>query len=208
MNNEQTTVEIYIAALNAALDSRQAYETSKSCADSMTANIAALRKSVTHSDIATVLLTANVDAEFINRSERSNNRYNIYAAQKVDNAARAVKNVATLNHYTLACLRVAIAFEADASKLTHKDAVSACSASVKHSDAKREKIIKSLRYASHVAANTASTQASSSINALQSLNILSETRDASNVICYSVNRDSAALIALCARYEISLAVAA
>jgi hypothetical protein len=195
----------YVAELNSALDARASYEHDKSAAnDSIQTCIAALRKSVTHVDIASVLLSCDVDSNFINRSERSNNRYNVYAAQKVDNVARAVKSVAELNHYSLAILRVALAVEKIDSKLSHKDAVAACSASVKHSDAKRESIIKSLRYAKHVAANTASTQSSSSINALQTCHILSEARDAANNIVYSVNRESEAFKTLAKRYELAI----
>lgn len=195
----------FIEAINAALDSRVAYETHKDANnDSMQSNLTSLRKSMTHSDIATVMMNSSVDAEFINRAERSNNRYNIYAAVKVDNIARCVKSVAELNHYTLAILRVALALEATDSKLSHKDAVAACSASVKHSDANRERIIKSLRYAKHVAANTASTQSSSSINALQTFNMLTESRDASNAVVYSVNRESDAFKSIAKRYEFAI----
>jgi hypothetical protein len=194
-------IDSYVAELNAALDARAAYELAKNAAnDSMQSTLSSLRKSMTHADIAAQLHSCNVDANFINRSERSNNRYNVYAAQKVDNVARAAKSVEELNHYTLAILRVALAVEKIESKLSHKDAVSACSASVKHSEAKRESLIKSLRYAKHVAANTASTQSSSSINALQTCNILSESRDAANAVVYSVNRESETFKLIAARY--------
>lgn len=202
-------IQDYITALNAALDARASYEKAKNAEnDSIQSCITSLRKSVTHSDVATALMNNAVNAEFINRSERTNNRYNVYAAQKVDNAARAAISVEALNHYSLAILRVAVALEAKELMLSHKDAVAACSASVKHSEAKREAIIKSLRYAKHVAANTASTQSSSSINALQTCNVLRETRNANNEIVYSVNRESDMTKALCARYEIALADAA
>lgn len=195
----------YIEALNVAIDSRAAYERSKNESnDSIQTTLNAIRKSVTHATIAEKLLNSSVNAEFINRQERSNNRYNVYAAEKVDNAARASAYVAELNHYSLAILKVALAFEKNESKLSHADAVSACSASVKHKDAKREQVIKSLRYAKHVASNTATTQSSSSINALQTLNILCESRDAANVIVYSVNRENEIFKALAARYELAM----
>jgi len=201
----ENNVQTYIDSLNAALDARASYERSKNSDNSSIQDtLESMRKSMTHADIAGTLQAANVDPSFINRSERSNNRYNVYAAQKVDNAARAAKSVAELNHYSLAILKVAVALEKSETKLTHKDAVAACSLSVKHSEAKREAVIKSLRYAKHVAANTASTQASSSINALQTLNILSESRDAANATQYSVNRESPIVQALAARYEIAL----
>lgn len=191
-NNTQTVTE-YRATLNAAIDARALFEASKSADNhSMQDTLKAFRKDVDHDDICKVMLASNVDASFINRSERVNARFNVYAAQKVANVARFAASVDALNHYTLAIVKTAFALEAQKLALTHKDAVAACSASVKHADAKREAIIAKHRYAKHVAANTASTQSSSSINALQMCNVLSEARDASNVITYTLNRKSEA----------------
>ncbi|MBS7701481.1 MULTISPECIES: hypothetical protein [unclassified Chelatococcus] len=86
----------------------------------------------------------------------------------------------------------ALALEANEMTLTHKDAISACSLHCKTSDAKREKIIAAAKYQKHVAANTASTQSSSSINALQAFDVLTEARDAANTIVYKINRDACA----------------
>jgi hypothetical protein len=195
----------YVAALNTAFDNRASYEATKaSDNDSIQSVLKSLRNDMTHEHVANVLMQSNVSAEFINRQERVNNRYNVYAAQKVDNAARASINVEALNHYSLAILRVACALKT----ISHKDAVAACSASVKHTDAARERVIKSLRYAKHVAQNTATTQSSSSINALQTLNILSESRDDANNVVYSINESSATFQALAKRYELTIASAA
>lgn len=198
-------VNEYQVSAIAAIDARADYETAKNADnDSIAKHFNVLRKSVNVAVVAERMMLCNVNADYINRQERSNNRYNVYAALKVDNAICASLNSVALNHYSLAILRAALALEANELTLTHKDAVAACSESVKHSDSKREKIIKSVRYAKHVAANTASTQSSSSINALQTCNVLTETRDASNVICYSVNRDSEMTKLLAARYELAL----
>jgi hypothetical protein len=198
------TVANYVSTLTAAIESRAAYELSKNAAnDSIQTVLKSLCKDLTHEHVASVLMQNAVSADFVNRQERVNNRYNVYAAQKVDNAARAALSVEALNHYSLAILRVACALRV----ISHKDAVAACSASVKHSDAARERVIKSLRYAKHVASNTATTQSSSSINALQTLNVLSESRDASNNVVYSINESSEAFQKLAARYELKLASA-
>ena len=198
-----TNVQDYLSSLNAAIDSRAAYEASKNADNnSIQSVLAALRKDFNRAEvIAQIMIDNSVNAEFINRQERSNNRYNVYAAQKVENAVSASANTEALNHYTLAILKVACALKT----VSHKDAVSACSAGVKHSDTARERVIKSLRYAKHVAANTASTQSSSSLNALQTLNVISESRDANNDVIYSVNSDSLIFKALAARYELKLA---
>lgn len=188
----QTTTD-YRAALLASVDARAAHESAKNIDNSsMQATLAQLRKSVDHDVIAQVMLASNVDANFINRAERVSNRFNVYSAEKVVNVARACAKVTSLNHYTLAVLRTAIALAKIESALTHKDAACACSMSVKHSDTKREAIIKNARYAKHVAANTAATQSSSSINALQMFNVLTETRDAANVVTYALNIESEA----------------
>jgi hypothetical protein len=104
-----------------------------------------------------------------------------------------------MNHYSLAILRAAIALEANDSTLNHADAVFVCSLDAKHKDSKRAATLKSARYSKHVALNTASTQSSSSINSLQALNVLSETRDASNAVAYTLNRDNALTLALIER---------
>lgn len=174
-------------AFEQAISERAAFEASKSAENTnMQRTLETLAKSVAHERIAELLTASNVDAQFINRAERSNARYNVYAAEKVVNVARTLAKVASLNHYTLAVLRTAIALEASDSHLTHKDAVCACSASVKHTSKERESLISKTRFAKHVSANTASTQSSSSINALQTCNVLQESRDAANIVTYSL----------------------
>jgi hypothetical protein len=189
----------YRATLLSAIDARATHEATKNAENtSMQATLAQLRKSVDHDAIAWVMLASNVNANFINTAERVSNRFNVYSAEKVVNVARAIAKVATLNHYTLAVFKTAIALTKIDSALSHKDAACACSMSVKHTDSKREAVIKSARYAKHVAANTASTQSSSSINALQACNVLTETRDAANVVTYTLNTTSEAYSALVA----------
>lgn len=202
------TVQDYSNELSAAIALRADFEMNKSADNtSIQECLTKLAKSVSHDTIASIMMQSNVDADFINKSERVNNRFNVYAAEKVANVARAIAVVNNLNHYTLAIFKTALALESASFTLSHKSAVAACSASVKHSDAKQERLIKTTRYAKHVAANTASTQASSSINALQQFNVFVETRDAANAIAYTIDRTSYAAIALAAKLELSLAVA-
>lgn len=171
-----------------AFDARAAYESSKNADnDSIQKTLRDMRASVDNDMIAEVFAIANVDANFINRSERKTARFNVYSAQKVINIARAAKSAETLNHYTRAILASAIALSEHDMLINHRDAASACTLSVK-TDAKREKLLR--KYQKHVAANTAATQSSSSINALQMFDVLRETRDDANNVCYSVNADS------------------
>jgi hypothetical protein len=200
----QNNVSDYQNQMLAALDARLAYEIEKNSDTRFDRHIKEMRKTCEREAIATTLQASNVDAQYINRHERTNVRYNIYAAQKVNNIAQYLNNVAMLNHYTLAVFRTAHALEANEMTLAHKDAIAACSADCKHSNASREKIIKTTRYASHVAANTASTQSSSSINALQTLNVLIESRDDANNVIYKLNRESHACKALAENLAITL----
>jgi hypothetical protein len=205
MTNNVTS---YSAALQVAIADRIAYEISKNAEnDSIVSCINSIAKDVAHDSIASIMMQSSCDANFLNRSERISARYNVYAAEKVANIARAIAVVKTLNHYSLHILQSALALEANAFVLSHKSAVAACSSSIKHSDAKQERVLKSTRYAKHVAAQTASTQASSSLNALCTMNVLSETRDASNAVAYLVNREAFATIALCAKHSLDLTIA-
>lgn len=192
----------YHTSLVSAFDARAKFEKSKDAKNTNIQNtLSALKKSVDHADIAKVFASAKVDADFINSSERQNARFNVYAANKVVNIARAIASVAALNHYTKAVFASALALEAKKMTLQHKDANSACSLSCA-SDKERESVI--VKYQKHVAANTAATQSSSSINALQRFNILTESRDDSNNIQYTVNRSSDATKALAKQLQIAL----
>jgi hypothetical protein len=185
-NDDMTTKDAFLNAI----DSRIAHETTKNAAnDSIVDTLKKIRKSCDNDALCNVLIASNVDAEYINRAERVNARFNVYSAEKVINTARAIAKVQTLNHYSLAIVRSALALEAADSVLSHNDAVAACSLSIKHRDAKRAALIKTARYQKHVAAQTASTQASSSINALQVFNVFSETKILDQV-AYALNRDN------------------
>jgi hypothetical protein len=188
----------YVDLIVASFDRRAAYELDKnSDNDSMQKTLADMRKTVSHNAIASIMSVANVDADFINKSERVSARFNVYSAEKVINVAQSVARVRALNHYTRAILATCVKLAANDTLLTHDDAQSACSLSVKSKDAKREKLI--VKYQKHVSKSTADTQSSSSINALQMYNVLIETRDASNVVCYRLNTECDASKALLAQ---------
>ena len=194
-----TTVNAFVVAIDARID----YEVTKNVENtSIVKTLRDLRKSVDHVKIAEIMLACNVDADFINRAERVSARFNVYSAEKVVNVARAQAAAASLNHYTRAIFLTALALENVDLQLTHKDAVVACSRDAKHSDAKRAKHV--VRYDKCVAASTCATQSSSSINALQMFSVFKESRDAANNVCYSINRDAVAAIALAKHLNVAL----
>lgn len=176
-------VQNYLNDMLAAFDARATYERSKNAEnDNMQKTLKDLRASVAHVKIAEIMSACNVNAQFINRAERNNARFNVYSAEKVVNVARAIASVNSLNHYTKAIYASILSFANAKLDFSHKDAIAACSLSVKCSDTKRAKAL--VQYQKHVAANTASTQASSSLNALLQYRVIEEYRDAANNVCY------------------------
>src|SRR5262249_46159563 len=144
-------------------DARKTYEASKNPENgSIQLTLDKLAKAAAHERIAELMLSSAISPDFINRSERTTNRFNVYAAEKVVNVGRALAAAGALNHYTRAVLATAKALEGAELTLTHKDAVAACSLDVRHTEAKREAILKHTRYQKHTSPSTASTQASSS----------------------------------------------
>ena len=185
-----SNVENMIASINAQFDVRVSYETEKNAEnDSIKLALTRHRKSMTHERVAQMMIESNVDVTFINRQERMNARYNEKSIEKVANIARFLASADRLNHYTNAILKSAIALTDANLSLTHTDACAACSSDAKVSDKRKSKLI--THYCNVVAANTASTQSSSSINALQMFHLLVEKRDDHNKIAYTFNNDHA-----------------
>lgn len=175
----------YVVALNAAFDSRAAFELSKNEAnDNIQKTLRDMRKSMTRESVASVLLASNVSADFVNDSIRVDSKYNVYAAQKVDNIACYLLKAEALNHYTLAILRSLLSLEKAELQLTHEDAKSACTLEMKLKDAKREKLL--VKYQKHVAISTANTQSSSSLEALVTFNVLKRARNAENETVFTL----------------------
>ena len=178
----------YAETLRASVATRRAYEIDKNAScDSMLRALAAFDKRLANDAVVNLCEDANLDNDILNRQGRNNARFNIYSFAKILDDV----SFATMNHYSKAILRAAIALrdsemshaEHDRS-LTYADAVQACTLDATQKDKARAKIIANARYQKHVALSTASTQSSSSINSLQSLNVLVETRDAANNTCY------------------------
>ena len=193
----------YRASLDAAFDARVAYEQSK--CDDATASIfkaiADLRKDYAHDAIIDVMRKASVNAEFINRQERRNARYNVKSATKVFQIARCVAKVASLDSYTRNVLRTAFNLHNAELTMTHADAQASLDNAARVADAKKAHVV---RYAKAIAASTADTQSSSSINALQMFDVLKETRDDSNAVAYALNAQSDVTHALLASLNLKL----
>jgi hypothetical protein len=177
-------LQSFITEINAAFDARAEYENAKNAENTnIQRTLADLRASCSHEAIAKLMLAANIDAAFINRAERSNARFNVYSAEKIVNVFRFAASAASLNHYTLNILKSIIACNAASIDFTQRDAVACCTLEAKL-DATKAALLS--QYQKHVAMNTASTQASSSLNALLACSVIVEKRNAANVSCFAL----------------------
>jgi hypothetical protein len=203
------TVETLKADIASAFASRIAYEQNKNADNaSIVKKFTAIAKSADHDTIASVLLACNYDAANINASNVSTHRANVYMIEKQIDFARYLANVDRVDQYSVAIFKSTLALETAQIEMTRKAVASACSADVKHTDAKTERVLKTTRVQKHIAASTVSTQASSSLCMLTAFNVLTETRNASNESVFRVNRESEAAKRFAARLEIELTSAA
>lgn len=179
----------YSAALQQSIELRKSYEANANAEnDNIQKTLSNLSKDFSHEAVVKIMHSANVDANFINRAERRNKRFNVYAAQKVANIARSAAAADTLNNYTRCIFLTALKLTQASLSMTHKDAQASLCVDLRADAAKDAYIV---RYAKTVAANTADTQSSSSINALQMFEVLSETRDERNEVAYTLNVNAA-----------------
>jgi hypothetical protein len=196
-NNAQNTIENYVTSLRNAFASRVEFEKTKNVKENIFVTLTKLEKALTRASIAQVFMSHNVDANFINRHIRADSRMNVYAIDKADNVASALAKSETLNHFTRAILLTAKRFSENELLATREDFCAACNTSAKLKDAKRDKLL--VRTSRHVSASTASSQYSSSLDALVLFNVLVKTQDKENNEAYKLNADSDATKALLER---------
>ncbi|AMB48297.1 hypothetical protein [Methylobacterium sp. AMS5] len=180
--NEAVTA--YKLALTSAFDAREAYERENNANENIFKTFKSLRADFASDVVCEVMHTANVAADFINRQERRNKRFNVYSAEKVFNVARAAVKAEALNVYSKHVFLTALNLTKADKSMTHADAQASLCDALK-CDATKEQLIS--RYARSIAASTADTQSSSSINALQMFDVLTETRDDMNKVAYKLN---------------------
>lgn len=203
LNNAQNEVIAnYSVALQTSIAERAAYEKSAN-ADNLNIQktLKDLANDFSHEVVVKIMHAASVDANFINRHTRKNKRFNVYSAQKVANIARSAAKADTLNNYTRCIFLTALALTKANLSMTHADAQASLCADLR-ADASKSSLI--YRYARTVAANTADTQSSSSINALQMFEVLRETRDDKNNVAYTLNLSAATTKKLASALSIAL----
>lgn len=197
LHNDNDAISAYRDALHAAIDARAEYERAKNeDNDTMQAKLKTFKRDTTHDAIVDTFMLCNVSANTINHAMRSNARFNEKAFVKVINIARTLCKVDALNIYTRAIFDSIKAFEDAELALTESEARACCSADSKLSDKTRNKLLR--KTAKVYNASTASTQASSTVQALRAFNVIREERDASGQTVFRLNRESEATIMLLA----------
>lgn len=152
----------------AAISAREAFELEKKGAGhNIQKTLAKVRKQLMWKDTSRVLLAAQVDPAFINRVLHDGSCYNVYAIDKVADAIKGLAEGTVSNAINRACMvslfqmrKAGLAFTGEIAK--------GCASDKHHVDLAIRKHL--LRHT--VSASTAPTQASSTMQALETLGIV------------------------------------
>lgn len=182
------TVLDFTARIAAQFDERAAYEALKASDNAnIQKTLAKSRTKLASTTSARFLLAANVSETFINRVEHKNARFNVYALDKVSDLIAAISfssdtQKRSMNAINNACVRSIFKLANAKFEFTHKLAIACASDKIIVDDAKLSKML--TRH--NVSASTASTQASSTMQALLTLHVVSEAK-ANNEVIYTLN---------------------
>ena len=162
------TVENMVYALGESLTERDTFEANK---DSSNANIVRtlkkVRSQVVTKAAARVMVACNVDPGFINRVQHDGSRYNVYAIGKFADIVKALTGGSVNNAINIAVMKSLFQFRASDVVFNMTMAKAAASDKIKV-DSSVNKIL--VRHT--VSASTAPTQASSTMQALTTLGIV------------------------------------
>ena len=157
-----------MTALTAGFDTRAEYEKVKNgFNENIQDTIKKERAKMVRPGLAAILAAANVDPKFINREEHTGKRFNVYAFGKINDVIYGLSTGHFKNAINLAIMRSMFKFRASGLPFTGLMAEAAASDKVKV-----DKAMASVLVRHTVAAGTASTQKSSTMNALEVLGIV------------------------------------
>jgi len=165
-------IERMTHAISNAITDREEFEKAK---DEHNLNIQRtlkkVRSQLVNHTAAKVMLAANVDPSFINRTLHDGSRYNVYAIGKFGDLMRGIIDGNLSNAINNAVVRSIFAFHAASEEFTADTARAAASDKVRLENVKARKLLTSHT----VSASTAPTQASSTMQALQTLGVVVTT---------------------------------
>lgn len=152
-----------------AMDARADFEERKNPENSnIQRTLKKAREQLVTKRAAKVLIAANVDPAFINRTLHDGSRYNVYALGKLADVVYAITDKGTLgNAINRACMKSLFATRAAGFTFTLETAKAAASDKVQIDAAIRKVLIRHT-----VSASTAPTQASSTMQALATLGVV------------------------------------
>ncbi len=127
------------------------------------------RKQLGTPTAARVMIACSVDPSMINRSVHEGKRYNVYALGKLSDAIYGLVNGSVNNAINVACMKSLFRFKAAGKDFTGEMAKAAASDKIKVDIGLRGLLVRHT-----VSASTSSTQASSTMQALVTLGIVSK----------------------------------
>jgi Asp-tRNA(Asn)/Glu-tRNA(Gln) amidotransferase B subunit len=162
----------YMTSLVGALEDRMSFEKLKDVTnDNILKTIGGARKSLAVSrNYPRVLIACNTTAEFANTSLHAGSRYNVYAIGKLADIVKGLAGGTVTNKINRACIASMIAVTKAGEKFDMQAAKAAASDKVREIEPKIATLMRGLRHT--VDKGTAPTQASSTMQALQTLGIV------------------------------------
>jgi hypothetical protein len=161
-----------------AFDERAEFETVKDPGNTnIQRTLKKARAQMTTLRAARVVLVTNIDPAVINREIHTGSRYNVYAIGKLGDAVYGLTDGVIKNAINNACMRSLFRFRAAGVAFTGEMAKCAASDKIRVDKAIRDHLV------SHtVSASTASTQASSTMQALETLGIVKRSGSGKNPV--------------------------
>lgn len=152
---------------SAAFDERAAFEKTKNAAnDNIQKTIAKVRKEFQGPMVAACMVALELEPRFINASERIGSRRNVYGLEKIGDLLRSLATSKLKNQVNVAVVRSMVLMEKAGLAFNSKRALAATSAQFAL-DPEAVAVMGGVRHT--VSPNTASTQMSSTMTALQEI---------------------------------------
>lgn len=162
------------------IDTRAAFEKAKNADNAkIQATLDNVRATFGKSSVARFCVAAGIDLNFINRTERTGAHFNVYAALKEANIAEVTMNDKAWNAINVAIVKSLFKCAKAEIEFSHKIAVACCSKNITIDAGVSRHLVRHT-----VSPTTASTQASSTMNALQVCGVVSEYKNESGLVCY------------------------
>ena len=167
-----------VCTIAAAVDQRAGFEKAKNPDnENIQRTLKKVRAQLVTKRAARVFLATNVDPAFINREENTGSRYNVYALGKLADVIYGVTDGTISNAINQACMRSLFRFKNAGLDFSMEVAKAAASDKIRIEPALRKHLI------SHtVSASTAPTQASSTMQALETLGVVFATGSKKNPV--------------------------